>query len=102
MHNNAGIQCATCGRCARHIPCGSHCLLPSETGPLISVERDGSSLRLLLWCAAQVRGLVMTGDFFFANVQVKVWAGTVEDVPTTFLEPASGAFWVGCIYGRKR
>lgn len=50
---------------------------------------------------AQVRGLRLVKDFFYANVQTKVWAGEVEGVPTTFLEPTSGAFWVGCIYGRN-
>ncbi len=49
----------------------------------------------------QVRELVMVKDFFFANVQTKVWKGQVEGVPITFLEPTSGAFWVGCIYGRN-
>lgn len=32
---------------------------------------------------------------------VQVWVGEVEGVKTTFLEPTSGAFWVGCIYGRN-
>ncbi len=48
-----------------------------------------------------MRELVLVKDFFFANVQTKVWKGEVEGVPTTFLEPTSGAFWVGCIYGRN-
>ncbi|CAL8472333.1 g11876 [Coccomyxa elongata] len=49
----------------------------------------------------EVRELALVKDFFFANVQTKVWKGQVEGVPTTFLEPTSGAFWVGCIYGRN-
>ena len=43
----------------------------------------------------------MTKDFFFGNAQVKVWEGSVEGVPTTFLEPCNGSVWVGCIYGRN-
>ena len=53
----------------------------------------------ILWM--QVRNLVPGGDFFFSNVQVKVWVGEVEDIKTTFLEPCSGIFWVKCIYGRN-
>ncbi|KAK9832645.1 hypothetical protein WJX81_006656 [Elliptochloris bilobata] len=48
----------------------------------------------------EVRGLRLAGDFFFANVQVKVWEGEVEGLATVFLEPNNGNFWVGCIYGR--
>ncbi|CAK0787776.1 hypothetical protein CVIRNUC_010998 [Coccomyxa viridis] len=50
---------------------------------------------------AEVRNLRPRGDFFFSNVQVKVWVGEVEDIKTTFLEPTSGIFWVKCIYGRN-
>ena len=53
----------------------------------------------ILWM--QVRKLQPRGDFFFSNVQVKVWVGEVEDIKTTFLEPCSGIFWVNCIYGRN-
>jgi hypothetical protein len=49
---------------------------------------------------AQVRALRLAGDFFFSNVQVKVWQGEVEGLATVFLEPNNGSFWVGCIYGR--
>jgi starch synthase len=49
----------------------------------------------------QVRGLTLKKDFFFSNVQTKVWTGEVEGVRTVFLEPTNGAFWVGCIYGRN-
>jgi len=52
-------------------------------------------------CDMQVRNLQARGDFFFSNVQVKVWVGEVEDVQTTFLEPMNGTFWVKCIYGRN-
>lgn len=48
-----------------------------------------------------MRDLQPRGDFFFNNVQVKVWVGEVEDIRTTFLEPMNGTFWVGCIYGRN-
>lgn len=49
----------------------------------------------------QVRSLRPRGDFFHANVQVKVWVGLVEDITTVFLEPMNGTFWVNCIYGRN-
>ncbi len=52
------------------------------------------------YTAVQVRGLRLAGDFFFSNMQVKVWEGEVEDLATVFLEPNNGNFWVGCIYGR--
>ena len=49
----------------------------------------------------QVRNLQSRGDFFFNNVQVRVWVGEVEDVRTTFLDPTNGTFAVNCIYGRN-
>ncbi len=50
-----------------------------------------------------MRELVQTGDFFFGNVQVKVWQGVVEDLRTTFLEPCNGMFWAGLIiFGSTR
>lgn len=49
----------------------------------------------------QVRNLQPRGDFFFSNVQVRVWVGEVEDIRTIFLDPMNGNFAVGCIYGRN-
>ena len=40
-------------------------------------------------------------DFWYQNVQVKVWEGVVEELRTIFLEPSNGFFWVGCVYGRQ-
>jgi starch synthase len=40
-------------------------------------------------------------SFAFGGTEVKVWKGVVEAIPTTFLEPQNGMFWVGCIYGRN-
>jgi starch synthase len=49
----------------------------------------------------QVKSLVQEGSFGWNNTQVRVWKGEVEGLKTTFLEPESGQFWVGCIYGRN-
>ena len=45
-----------------------------------------------------VKNLVLLKDFIWENVQIKVWQGEVEELPTTFLEPCNGLFWVGSIY----
>lgn len=49
----------------------------------------------------QVQELRQEGQFQYNNVNVRVWKGLVEGLPTTFLEPENGNFWVGCIYGRN-
>jgi starch synthase len=45
-----------------------------------------------------VQDLVMIKEFTWEGTEVKVWKGLVEDVPTIFLEPCNGVFWVGRIY----
>jgi starch synthase len=45
-----------------------------------------------------VQDLVMIKEFTWEGTEVKVWKGLVEDVPTIFLEPCNGLFWVGRIY----
>lgn len=50
---------------------------------------------------SQVQGLVQEASFPFGGTQVKVWKGLVEELPTIFLEPENGHFWVGCIYGKN-
>ncbi len=45
--------------------------------------------QLLMYCSCQLR-----------SVQVRVWKGLVQGLPTVFLEPENGHFWRGCIYGR--
>jgi len=47
---------------------------------------------------SQVENLVLDREFMWEGVQVKVWKGIVEDLPTTFLEPCNGLVWVGTIY----
>jgi len=47
-----------------------------------------------------VDGLHRIGSVKHDNVDVDVYRGWVEDVPTTFLHPRNGFFDVGCIYGR--
>ncbi|CAI7814296.1 unnamed protein product [Closterium sp. NIES-54] len=49
----------------------------------------------------QVQGLEAKGDFVWGGTRWLVWHGRVEGIPVNFLEPESGLFWVGCIYGRK-
>ncbi|CAI5509110.1 unnamed protein product [Closterium sp. Naga37s-1] len=49
----------------------------------------------------QVQGLEARGDFLWGGTRWLVWHGRVEGIPVHFLEPESGLFWVGCIYGRK-
>jgi len=49
---------------------------------------------------SQVAGLAQEGAFAFGGTSVRVWTGEVEGLRTTFLEPESGQFWRGCIYGR--
>ncbi|GIL75551.1 hypothetical protein Vretifemale_5321 [Volvox reticuliferus] len=48
-----------------------------------------------------VDGLVQANSFNWGGTSVRVWRGYVEGLPTTFLEPENGMFWVGCIYGRN-
>lgn len=45
-----------------------------------------------------VKDLVMIKEFTWEGTEVKVWKGLVEEVPTIFLEPCNGLFWVGRIY----
>ncbi|CAI5948364.1 unnamed protein product [Closterium sp. NIES-65] len=52
-------------------------------------------------CLTQVQGLEARGDFLWGGTRWLVWHGRVEGIPVHFLEPESGLFWVGCIYGRK-
>jgi len=47
-----------------------------------------------------VDGYHRVGGFVHQNVEVDVYKGWVEDVPTTLLRPKNGHFDVGCIYGR--
>ena len=47
-----------------------------------------------------VDGYHRVGGFVHQNVEVEVYKGWVEDVPTTLLRPKNGHFDVGCIYGR--
>ena len=47
---------------------------------------------------SQVQDLKLDREFMWEGVQVKVWKGIVEDLPTTFLEPCNGLVWVGSIY----
>ena len=49
----------------------------------------------------QVGNLKQDGSFGWGNTSVRVWRGEVEGLQTTFLEPESGQFWTGCIYGRN-
>jgi len=48
-----------------------------------------------------VDGMHRIGTVKHENVDVDVYKGWVEDVPTTFLHPRNGFFDVGCIYGRR-
>jgi starch synthase len=45
-----------------------------------------------------VNDLEMIKEFTWEGTEVKVWKGLVEGVPTIFLEPCNGLFWVGRIY----
>jgi starch synthase len=45
-----------------------------------------------------VKDLIMVKEFTWEGTEVKVWKGLVEEVPTVFLEPCNGLFWVGRIY----
>jgi len=45
-----------------------------------------------------VEDLVMVKEFTWEGTEVKVWKGVVEELPTVFLEPCNGLFWVGRIY----
>jgi starch synthase len=75
-----------------------------------AVQEEGHAVEIVLPkydCLnyALVEGLVLVGDFFVGNVQVKAWRGRVEGLVTTFLEPTDGSVWVGAIYtemGRDR
>ncbi len=49
----------------------------------------------------EVADLGQDGSFHHNGCNVRVWRGRVEGLPTTFLEPENGMFWVGCIYGRN-
>ena len=46
----------------------------------------------------QVEDLVLDREFMWEGIQVKVWKGVVEELPTTFLEPCNGIVWMGSIY----
>ena len=46
----------------------------------------------------QVEDLVLDREFMWDGIQVKVWKGVVEELPTTFLEPCNGIVWMGSIY----
>eukprot|EP00271_Cylindrocystis_brebissonii_P019716 TRINITY_DN6165_c0_g1_i1.p2 TRINITY_DN6165_c0_g1~~TRINITY_DN6165_c0_g1_i1.p2 ORF type:complete len:1113 (-),score=272.03 TRINITY_DN6165_c0_g1_i1:5404-8742(-) len=48
-----------------------------------------------------VHNLEERDSFFWGGTTIRCWHGYVEGVPVNFLEPQSGIFWVGCIYGRK-
>ncbi|GIL64573.1 hypothetical protein Vafri_18474 [Volvox africanus] len=48
-----------------------------------------------------VDSLVQENGFNWGGTFVRVWRGFVEGLPTIFLEPENGMFWVGCIYGRN-
>jgi starch synthase len=48
-----------------------------------------------------VHDITEAASFSFGGANVRVFRGTVEDLPTVFLEPDNGFFWVGCIYGRN-
>ncbi|GLI61875.1 hypothetical protein VaNZ11_004385 [Volvox africanus] len=48
-----------------------------------------------------VDSLVQENGFSWGGTFVRVWRGFVEGLPTVFLEPENGMFWVGCIYGRN-
>ena len=39
--------------------------------------------------------------FNWGGANIRVFRGSVEGLPTTFLEPDNGFFWVGCVYGRN-
>jgi starch synthase len=47
---------------------------------------------------SQVEDLVLDREFMWDGIQVKVWKGVVEELPTTFLEPCNGIVWMGSIY----
>ena len=49
----------------------------------------------------QVTKLEQRHSFNFAGSHVQVWAGFVEGLRVTFIEPDNGIFWVGCIYGEQ-
>ena len=40
-------------------------------------------------------------SFKWSNTEVRVFTGTVEELPVTFIEPQNGMMAAGCIYGRN-
>jgi len=48
----------------------------------------------------QIDGLQQVDKFRHDGKDVLVWRGEVEEVPVVFLQPDTGHFDVGCIYGR--
>ena len=48
----------------------------------------------------QIENLQLVDNFEAKDGFCDVWKGTVADVPVTFLQPDTGHFDVGCIYGR--
>ena len=49
----------------------------------------------------QVHYIQDVKSFEWGGCHIRVSRGIVEDLPTTFLEPENGFFWVGCVYGRN-
>eukprot|EP00850_Spirogloea_muscicola_P022200 SM000282S10603 [mRNA] locus=s282:6677:12402:+ [translate_table: standard] len=50
---------------------------------------------------SQIFELEEKSFFFWGGTCIRTWQGFVEGILVNFLEPESGQFWVGCIYGRK-
>ena len=71
-----------------------------------AVIEDGHSVEVILpkydcMDAEQIENLDRVDAFAMKDdVTVYAWKGEVEEVPVTFLQPDTGHFDVGCIYGR--
>lgn len=50
---------------------------------------------------SRVVGLAPLGTFKYGSIDVKAFAGFVEELPVTFLEPQNGHMSAGLIYGRN-